>query len=260
MRYFFHMSFMGSRYNGWQRQKNAPSSVQQYVEAAISRVTGLPVTVMGCGRTDAGVHALQFYVHADFLDVSLPDIQKINYALPSDIAIHSIIPVHDRAHSRYDAIERKYEYFMHFEKDALLSDLTAYYPRVTVNHNLASEACRAIVKSTDFRNFCTTPDRHNTTICVVNSCEFKLHKDGSRAVFSISANRFLKSMVRILVWEVLEVSMQRSTLDEFVEKLNGKVKYPVRKKAHPQGLYLSEVIYPYLRLPVKSELLEMMKL
>jgi len=246
MRFFFHISFKGTQYSGWQRQAKGIASIQEKLEDALCKVTGNATPVMGCGRTDAGVHASSFFAH---FDASIcPDIVKLNYTLPADIVIHQIIPVQQEAHARYDALNRTYDYFIHTTKNAFVDELSFLYNnQITFPHRM-HEACSYLLKNQDFKSFCKTPERHKSTTCQIQECYWEFDFENGRHHFRIKANRFLKSMVRIMVNDLLAIGEGRMSIETFTQYLEGNRKSQIHQIAYPQGLYLSEVEYPYLKI------------
>lgn len=237
------MSFMGTRYSGWQRQIPGIPSIQEEVEKALLKATGMHVDIIGCGRTDAGVHARQFFAHCDL--ETIPDLKVINFILPNDIVVHDAIRVDDKSHARYDAILRTYEYHIHTKQNPFLHELSFFYKDREINTDLINDACQQIMQCRDFRSFCKTPDRHKTTICHISRCDWSYNSEKGTHLFTISANRFLKSMIRIMLNELLNLSAGVISKDEFNYLLQGKRINQVHKIAFPQGLYLSEIKYPY---------------
>lgn len=246
MRFFFHISFKGTYYSGWQRQAKGITSLQEKLEDALYKVTGNVTPVMGCGRTDAGVHASSFFAHFDA--TICPDIIKLNYALPTDMVIHQVIPVEPEAHARYDAISRTYDYYIHTSKNAFADELSFLYGNAIIFADRMHEACLCILKNQDFKSFCKTPERHKSTICNIKECYWEFDFDRGRYHFRIKANRFLKSMVRILVHDLLAIGEGRMSLETFKQYIEGNRKSQIHQIAYPQGLYLSEVEYPYLNI------------
>ncbi len=244
MRFFFHISFKGSRYCGWQRQIKGIPSVQEVIEQALQKSEGISIPVMGCGRTDAGVHASCFYAHVDV--AACPDIHKLNLCLPDDIVVHAVIPVDEKSHARYDALSRTYTYRIHTQKDAFSFDLSYFYKREILFPELMQDACKWVVETRDFKAFCKTPDRHKSTMCSVLECSWKFDFGSGKHSFQIKANRFLKSMVRILVHDMLALGEGKLSADEFKRCLGGERNKQIHRIAYPQGLYLTHVDYSYI--------------
>lgn len=202
--------------------------------------------IWGCGRTDAMVHASQFFLHFDF-DGDLPDnlCKTLNLMLPQDIVAYNILPMHDSANAQFDAIERTYDYFFHIFRDPYLSNISSYYDFPDLNIEVMNEACAILTKHTDFRSFCKTPNKHNHTICNVFSAQITTDGNG-RYRFTIKANRFLRGMIRIIMANLLDVGNGKLSVDNFEQVIIDKTPPRFLNMAYPQGLFLSQVKYPYL--------------
>jgi tRNA pseudouridine38-40 synthase len=253
MRYFFHIGFNGYQYRGWQRQPLA-LNVQQVFETTLSRILKMPISVMGCGRTDAQVHASQFFFHVDIereWDYDL--VFRINKLLPADMAVFEIVEVKDNQHARFDAIQRTYDYFIHTHKDPFLGQLSSLYLGKDLNIEKMKEAVALLTIYNDYRAFCKRPNDHRTTICQVSSATLSSDASGDRIRFQISADRFLGKMIRIIMGKLLVIGRGKLSVDEFESYLITKQTPAVFEPAHPQGLYLSKVTYPYLDLPPRIE-------
>jgi tRNA pseudouridine38-40 synthase len=245
MRYFLQISYKGNRYKGWQKQKNTTGCIQEILEEAIIKTTkNEHAALVGCGRTDAGVHASLYFAHIDWPDASLPNFLKvINFNLPYDIVIHRIFEVNENLHARFDACERSYEYHMHFFLDPFLHQLSSYYDVENLDEEAMKSACKVIASQVEFLNFCKTPMKNKHTKCYVKSCDIVFNEDKSKAVVYITSNRFLKSMVRILVAELLEVGQSKMTVEDFRKMFEVERQTHISKLAHPQGLFLTDVKY-----------------
>ena len=255
MRYFFHIGYNGANYCGWQKHANV-ITVQQLIEAALSQIFKTPVKINGSGRTDAGVHASQFFFHADFKEEWNFDLKfRINKVLPPDIAIFDIIPMVGLPHARFDAIQRQYDYFIHTYKDPFLHGFSSLYPGKELDLEKMNRAAEILPLYNDYAAFCKSPDKNDHTICHVSSAQFYANSSGDRFRFQISSNRFLGRMIRILMGKFLKIGEGSLSLDEFESYLIHK-KTPLRlEPAYPQGLYLSKVTYPYLDLKAKPDFL-----
>lgn len=251
-RYFFHIGYNGFNYRGWQRQPGIVS-VQQVLEDTLKQVLKYDGTIMGCGRTDAMVHASQFFFH---LDVEKPwefDLLfRLNKNLPIDIAIFEIIPVKDDQHARFDPIQRTYDYFIHTYKDPFLSQLSAFYLFKHLDLNKIKNGLSLLTKYDDYRAFCKTPDDYEHTICNVSSAQLFSDEAGDKLRIQISANRFLGRMIRMIIGKLLEVGTGNISLDEFESYFITKQTPRLIEPAWPQGLYLSKVVYPYLDIPPRT--------
>jgi len=253
MRYFFHIGYHGTNYSGWQKHPGE-STVQDVLEIALSKLLKYPVNVIGCGRTDAHVHAAQFFFHIDVekeWDFDL--LFRINKILPDQIAVFDIIAMDGLPHCRYDAVQRTYDYFIHTYKDPFLSGFSSFYDEKNLAVDKMKAAAALLPLYEDYRAFCKMPDRVDHTICRVSTADFFIDKSGDRLRFQISANRFLSKMVRIIIGRLLEIGKGEMSFDEFEHYLAEKITPQIIIPAYPQGLYLSKVTYPYLDLPVRSD-------
>jgi tRNA pseudouridine38-40 synthase len=241
MRYFFEIAYDGNSYNGWQTQPNA-TGVQQVVEDCLSKITRESITIVGSGRTDAGVHCRQQFFHAD---VSHPlderFIHKVNSFLPADIAIASIRQVHERAHARFDAILRQYCYKMVFVKDPF-SVGRAWHFFKTLDIPTMNHASALLLGKRDFQCFSKVNTDVNTFVCEVFEARWEL--DGDKLEFYISANRFLRGMVRAIVGTIVDVGTHKTSVGEFESILRSRDRREAGQNVPPYGLYLMRVSYP----------------
>lgn len=252
MRYFFHIGYHGTNYSGWQRHPDG-LSVQEVLETVLSKVLKMPITINGCGRTDAQVHASQYFFHIEVeneLDDSL--FFRLNKILPDDIAIFDIIQMQGLCHARFDAVMRSYDYFIHAYKDPFLGNYSSLYLERDLDLDKMNAAVKLLPLYNDYRGFCKSPDRNEHTICNVMSAGLFADANGDRLRFRITANRFLSKMVRIIVGRLLDIGKGAMSVDEFEHYLISKETPQIILPAYPQGLYLSKVTYPYLDLPPRT--------
>lgn len=254
MRYFFHISYNGINYHGWQRQKNVVS-VRQLFEINLEKALKEPVECIGCGRTDTQVHANQFFFHADIEKAWDFDLLfRLNKMMPQDISVFDIIPVETYQHARYDAISRTYDYFIHTFKDPFLNERSALYLEPNLNLDKMNQAVKLIPNYTDFYSFCLTPEKQFGTNCRISSVKLFLDAAGDRIRFQITSNRFLRGMIRTIVGKLLEIGKGKTSVEEFEHLLKHKIALENTKLAYPQGLYLTKVTYPYLDLPPRMDI------
>lgn len=254
MRYFFHIGFNGRNYNGWQRQANAKRSVQQVIEEALSQILRTPTSIAGCGRTDAQVHASQFFFHVDIehpWDFDL--IFRINKTLPDDIAVFDIFPVAENVNARFAATARTYDYFIHTYKNPFLSPVSSLYLEKNLHLEKMKQAVSLLPLYQDYRALCKSPDNYRTTLCKVSSASLMTDEKGDHIRFQIMADRFLGKMIRIIVGKLLLIGRGELTVDEFESYLITKITPETFEPAYPQGLYLSKVTYPFLNIPPRSD-------
>jgi len=242
MRYFFEISYNGTHYHGWQNQKNA-IGVQQVVEEALSKLMREKISIVGSGRTDAGVHCVQQFFHSDIeTDFKPVDLtHRLNAFLPKDIAIRKIFPVTMNAHARYDAIERSYQYKITREKDPLLVGYAHYFFR-DLDVPTMERAASLLMGEHDFECFSKVKTDVNHFICDIKQASW--NQKGNVLVFTITANRFLRGMVRAIVGTLLDVGTGKLSLKQFQEILKSRDRKKAGMNAPPEGLYLTQVKYP----------------
>ncbi|NDK57409.1 tRNA pseudouridine synthase A [Pontibacter fetidus] len=252
MRYFFHIGYKGTNYKGWQRHPYGVG-VQEVIEGCLAKILKMPVAIVGCGRTDAGVHATQFFFHLDVAEAWEFDMLfRLNKVLPEDIAVFDIIPMEGLPHARFDAFQRSYDYFIHTRKDPFLSHVSALYFLQDLDLDAIRAASALLPQYTDFRNLCLTPADHDSTNCLVTEASWFIDETGDRLRFNISANRYLSRMIRIIVGQLLKVGTGKLSVAEFESYLALENAPKHLTPAYPQGLYLSKVTYPYLDIPPRS--------
>ncbi len=253
MRYFLHIGYNGYNYRGWQRQHGV-MSIQEVLETHLSKLLKTKITCLGCGRTDAQVHASQYFFHMDVEKEWNFDLQfRLNKMLSEDIALFDIIPVEGYPHAQRDAIRRTYDYFIHTYKNPFLYGLSSYYAIENLDLGKMKEATELLTKYTDYSSFCKSPDKNPSNTCYISSAQLYTDKNGDKLRFQISSNRFLKGMVRIIVMKLLEVGTGEITLEEFESYLSRKAIPKKITPAYPHGLYLSKVIYSFLDIPPRIE-------
>jgi tRNA pseudouridine38-40 synthase len=173
--------------------------------------------------------------------------------LPPDIAVFEIIPVEENQHARFDATLRRYDYFIHTYKDPFLSQLSSLYLEKNLNVGKMKQAVTLLTRYDDYRAFCKRPNDYRTTVCKVTAASFVADASGDRFRFQISADRFLGKMIRIIVGKLLVIGQGKLSVDEFESYLITKETPAIFEPAHPQGLYLSKVTYPFLDVPPRPD-------
>ncbi len=244
-RYFIQLSYNGTAYHGWQVQLNTLTTIQQTINVMLSKLLNEGVTVMGCGRTDTGVHASDYYAHFDTSINLLEDeahwVFKFNKALPPDIAIHKILKVKETANARFDAVARTYQYVINKKKDPFrISAACFIYGELNVDE--MNKACKILFDYSDFSAFAKSNTQTGSNICKLYKAEWR--QEGDVLTFTISADRFLRNMVRAIVGTMLEIGKGRKTLEEFREVIESKQRSNAGLSAHACGLYLMKVDYP----------------
>lgn len=243
-RYFLQLAYKGTAYHGWQKQPNT-RTVQGVLEEALAKRLREEIESTGCGRTDTGVHAHDFYAHFDTeQDLESEDlVYSLNGLLPPDIAIRSLIPVDAEAHARFDADSRTYHYLMHRSKDPFVADDSTYHPGL-LDVDRMNEAARLLLDTQDFASFAKAHAGHHTTLCDV--CEAQWTVEGDRLRFRITADRFLRNMVRAIVGTLVDVGSGRMDISDFQAVLEEQDRSAAGRSMPAQGLYLYRVTYPYI--------------
>lgn len=252
MKYLLHLAFKGTDYHGWQRQPEH-ISVQEVLEDTLSKMLKKKTNCIGCGRTDAGVHASQFFCHIVVEKAfDFDPVFRLNKMLPEDISIFEIMPVGEKFHAQHGAAARTYTYLIHTVKNALLSGLSTYCSPKGLDFEKMKTAAAVLPNYLDFKAMCKHPDFYNSTICRVSAARISVSENGKKLRFDITANRFLRGMVRLLVGNILEVGYGRMELEKFEHHLQSGETPKFYKAAPPQGLYLSGVKYPDLDIPAQT--------
>jgi tRNA pseudouridine38-40 synthase len=243
-RFFIHLSYKGTKYNGWQAQSNG-ITVQGLLVEKLSVLLKHPVSVTGAGRTDTGVHALNFYAHFDSNKLQINDLSSLGYhlnsILPNDIAVKSIIPVKPEAHARFSALSRSYEYHIHFRKDPFLEGLSYCYFRA-LDRVRMNEACKLLMEFNDFKSFSRNHTDVKTYICKITQAEWISTEDS--LIFYITADRFLRNMVRAIVGTMLEIGKGNKTIDDFKKIILSRERSEAGQSVPAEGLFLSYINYP----------------
>ncbi|MHB8260806.1 MAG: tRNA pseudouridine(38-40) synthase TruA [Bacteroidia bacterium] len=245
-RYFLHLAYNGKHYHGWQFQLNTPLTIQQILQEKLSLLLHEKITLIGCGRTDTGVHAKEYYAHFDCgKEDLLSDKQnwlfKMNHCVPKYIALIDILPVQNNANARFSATARTYKYYIHQTPNPFVNDFSAYiYGAMDVD--LMNEAAQIIKNTKDFTSFTKVNNNHTNYICDIMECNWL--KENSHIIFTIKANRFLRNMVRALVGTMLEVGMKKITIEDFEKVVLSKNRSEAGASITGKGLHLVSIDYP----------------
>lgn len=242
MRFFIELSYNGKAYHGWQNQPNA-ISVQEVVEKAMSTILKTEISIMGAGRTDAGVHASQMFAHFDFdTEIESEDlIYKLNSLLPKDIAVASIFEVKPEMHARFYATSRTYHYKISTLKNVFDYDFT-YQVHLPLDLKAMNAACKILFEYKDFQCF----SKSNTDVKTYN-CDIKeafWTKDANQLIFTITADRFLRNMVRAIVGTMINIGLGKMKADDLHQIIESKNRSEAGFSVPAHGLYLMEIVYP----------------
>lgn len=257
MRFFIYLSYDGANYHGWQIQPNGVS-VQETLQNALSTILRQPIEVVGAGRTDAGVNASMMVAHFDVNEVidysrfgqsseelimkSEEFILRLNRILPPDIAIQRIVPVTDEAHARFSATSRTYHYYITTEKSPFSRHYSYRYPH-PLNIDLMNEAAQALFDYTDFTSFSKLHTDVKTNNCRIMEVRWEQVSD-TEWKFTITADRFLRNMVRAIVGTLLDVGRGVLTIDQFREIIEKKDRCSAGTSVPGNALFLANITYP----------------
>ncbi|MCB0503036.1 MAG: tRNA pseudouridine(38-40) synthase TruA [Bacteroidetes bacterium] len=243
MRYFIHLNYNGKNYNGWQKQIQSPT-IQETIESALSTLFQTTIEIVGCGRTDSGVNAQAYYAHFDApYEIAKKILPRINKLLPGDIGIYDFLKTTPAAHSRFDATARTYKYFIHFQKNAFLQDRSYWLYNYDFNLTKMNDAAAVLLSYSDFSTFEKKGSDNKTSICSIKSAKWEVLND-NQWCFTITADRFLRNMVRRIVGTLLMVGLDRLTIEEMKAALNKHDILEVNIAPPAHGLFLWQIDYP----------------
>lgn len=252
MRYFIQLSYDGTGYHGWQVQPNGVS-VQEVLQKALSTLLRQPTEVTGAGRTDAGVHASMMVAHFDWPaahegegceEAPLDCTQltyKLNRLLPPDVAVQAVRPVGPEMHARFSATRRTYHYYIHTRKDPFLHGYS-WQVNVPLDFALMNEAAQVLLEYSDFTSFSKTGTDVKTNICQLTEARWEQLKPGEWR-FTVSANRFLRNMVRAIVGTLVEVGRHRMTISQMRHAIEAKDRQRAGESVPGHALYLTNIEY-----------------
>jgi tRNA pseudouridine38-40 synthase len=243
-RYLIQLSYSGKNYHGWQIQDNTPLTIQQVLSEGISTFIREKILVTGCGRTDTGVHASQYFGHfdAEQAQIDLEQfVYKANKILPNDIAVQAIWEIKSSANSRLDAIARTYRYYIHQNKSPFLND-TSYYLFGQLNIDVMNTAAALLLQHNDFECFSKVHTEVENFLCTITHAHWQVNEN-QQIVFTITANRFLRNMVRAIVGTLLQVGKNEMTILDFEKVILSKDRKQAGHSAPAQALFLETVMY-----------------
>ncbi len=244
MRYRINFSYDGTAYHGWQIQPHS-SSVQEVLQGALSTLLRTPIEVVGAGRTDTGVHAGAMACHFDFDGEEELDCRqltyKLNKLLPPDIAVQSVEHVADDWHARFSAVSRTYHYFVHTHKDPFCRAYS-WYVHADLDFSAMNLAAQVLLEYTDFTSFSKTHTDVKTNLCTITEAHWDEVAPG-RWQFTITANRFLRNMVRAIVGTLVEVGRGRMSVDDVRRVIEAKNRCCAGESVPGHALFLHEVRY-----------------
>ena len=242
MRYFMRLAYNGANFHGWQTQPNA-TTVQETIEHAMSTVLRKPISITGAGRTDAGVNAAMMIAHFDcdsMPDDTAPLVRSLNSLLGKNIAIYTIFKVDDDAHARFDATSRTYKYFAHTVKSPFIYPLS-WQCNPKLDFDKMNEAAKVLLQYTDFTSFSKLHTDVATNNCRITHAQWE--PEGEQMVFTITADRFLRNMVRAIVGTL--VGMGKITKSDFCRIIEQKDRCCAGTSMPGHALFLWDITYPF---------------
>jgi len=244
MRYALTLAYDGTNYHGWQVQETA-NTVQAELQKAISTIKRQSIPIIGCGRTDTGVHAWDYTAHFDIQESIKDDfLYKLNAILPKDIAIHSCLLVADNFHARFDANLRSYQYKMHGLKDPFNDRYSLYFGRFAkIDWKKVQEGANLIKEYDSFFPFCKSNNDLTSYTCQIKESKWTIDCKNKTASYKISANRFLRGMVRLIVGMCLNLGLEKVTFQEVQSSLENQTLLSKSWSVPALGLALIEVKY-----------------
>ena len=246
MRFFIQFSYNGTKYHGWQFQPNAISVQETLTKALAVVLNKKDIEIMGAGRTDSGVHASQMFAHFDYENPidSKSIVHKLNSFLSQDIAVSRVILVQENAHARFDATLRTYEYNINTTKNVFQQELGWYYNK-DLDIEAMNDAAKLLLEFTDFQCFSKVNTDVNTFNCAISRAFWKREND--QLIFTISADRFLRNMVRAIVGTLVYVGLGKISKADFQKIIESKDRKKAGFSVPAHGLYLTEVKYDYIK-------------
>lgn len=250
MRSFLRLSYNGMSYHGWQIQPH-DESVQQRLEESLSTLLRQPTVVTGAGRTDAGVHARTMYAHFDHNE-EIADkrrfLHSLNRLCGRNIVTYDLISVDDDAHARFDATSRTYKYFVTYEHSPFLEGVSWHSP-TRLDLEKMNRAAERLLGKMDYTSFAKLHSDTKTNICEVTRAEWSEWQNMygvAGVVFTITADRFLRNMVRAIVGTLVDVGRGKLTLEDFERVIAQKDRCAAGNSMPPQALFLWDITYPYI--------------
>lgn len=245
-RYFMHLSYLGANFHGWQIQPNA-ISVQEVIEDALTKTLRTTTKIVGAGRTDTGVNARCMVAHFDAEKISSPEglVKSLNSIVGRDIAIHSISEVSDDAHARFDATSRTYHYYCTTRKTPFFNRLS-WQASPSIDFDAMNRAARLLLEVSDFTSFAKLHTDNKTNTCRVTQAKWKPVEGIEDAyVFVITADRFLRNMVRAVVGTLVDVGRGKLSIDDFRRIIDSHDRCQAGTSMPAHALYLWDITYPY---------------
>jgi len=243
LRYFIKLAYKGTNYHGWQYQPNA-ITIQELVNKALSTLLKSKIDIVGAGRTDAGVHATEYYAHFD-VDKEIKTeelVYKANSMLPNDIVIYTVFKTNDELHARFDATSRSYEYHIYLGRNPFKIDTTWQIISKKLDIEAMNVAAKLLLNYENFKSFSRSNTDVRTYNCKIKNAIWKLNE--TNLIFYITADRFLRNMVRAVVGTLINIGTGKTTIDEFKKIIESKNRSNAGPSVPAKGLFLTKITYP----------------
>jgi len=243
LRYFINLSYKGTNFHGWQWQPNA-LSVQQILQDGLSAILKSKINIIGAGRTDTGVHATVYFAHFDFYNCLIIDdlVYKLNSYLPDTVVVYNIFLMKDNAHARFDATSRTYEYRIYLGRNPFKIETTWQLYNIDLDIKKMNRAAKYLLDYTDFKCFSKSNTDVKTFDCKVEFAQWKL--DGKNLIFTITANRFLRNMVRAIIGTLYNIGIGKNNPDSIKTLIESRDRKLAGFSVPAKGLFLTEIDYP----------------
>lgn len=244
MRYFIELQFLGTNYHGWQIQPDA-ISLQEVIQKALSTLLRETISIVGAGRTDAGVHAKQMFAHFDtdkHFDTNILK-NRLNAFLPEDISIISVFNVAENTHARFDAISRSYEYHIYLGKNPFAIKTSWQLYQLNLDVEKMNIAAQILLEHSDFKCFSKSHTDVHTYNCNITSANWEIRNN--YLIFHITANRFLRNMVRAIVGTLYNIGIGKLEINELTKIIESRNRSKAGFSVPAKGLFLSKVLYPF---------------
>lgn len=242
-RYFLKLAYNGTKFHGWQKQKGGIRTVQEEIERALNKILNQNTEITGCGRTDTGVHAFKFYAHIDIIEPPKNLLYSVNGILPKDLVIDSIFEVKPDAHCRFDATSRTYKYFVHQQKDPFSNGMSYFVPK-KLDIDIMNKGAKILLNTEDFTSFSKLHSNTFTNVCDVTFAKWS-YLSNNKLQFEITANRFLRNMVRAIVGTLIQLGQHKISIEDFEQIISTKNRNNAGKSVFGGALFLTEITYPY---------------
>ena len=244
-RYFLEIAFDGTNYFGWQVQPNK-KTVQQTIQEIVSKLFNEEIKIVGCGRTDSGVHAKQYFLHFDTTNKRTKIIDSLKLMFPNDIQLINVYEVDNEAHARFDATERSYSYYLHHKKDIFKRYFSLDEDLQVLDEKAIKQACKLFTKESNYKHLSKNNKQIDNYISKVSKAEWIFSEDKTQAVFHVTANRFLHNQIRRMLGVLLNIGKGKIYLKELENAFQKDIPLKINDSVLPKALFLHSIKYPFI--------------